>query len=173
MAEPDKIAGIILAGGRSSRMGQNKALLNYHGKPLIDHMIGQMQQTGVGQVFISGDLEGYECLPDRVAFSGPAAAIRDIHHQLSKDWQGLLIIPVDMPFLALESLKKLMTYSEGACYESWPLPLYLPSEKQPGEGDSIRQMISGMGIKTLILSDSSAAGFNNLNTPEEWQKAVE
>lgn len=173
MADPDKIAGIVLAGGRSSRMGQNKALLDYHGRPLIEHMQDQLQQCGVGQVFISGDLDGYECLPDRIAYAGPAAAIRDLHKQLSKDWQGLLIIPVDMPFLNPASLKALMKYDGGACYESWPLPLYLPCDKQPGEGQSVQRMISGMRITTLSLADDSAAGFDNLNTPEDWQRAVE
>ena len=35
-----KIAGVVLAGGKSSRMGKNKAMLIYNGKPLLNHMVG-------------------------------------------------------------------------------------------------------------------------------------
>ena len=54
----NKIAGIVLAGGKSSRMGQNKALLSYRGQPLIEHMQRLIGQAGLQDVYISGDVPG-------------------------------------------------------------------------------------------------------------------
>ncbi len=58
------VAGIVLAGGRSSRMGANKALLSYHGQPLYLHMQGILRASGLEQVYISGDVPEVECVPD-------------------------------------------------------------------------------------------------------------
>ena len=50
----DKTAGIVLAGGRSSRMGTSKALLRYKDRPLIEHMQNLLHQAGLDDVYISG-----------------------------------------------------------------------------------------------------------------------
>lgn len=53
---------ILLAGGASRRMGQDKALLDWHGVPLLQHLASQLQPH-FGEVLISGD-------PARYAFTG-------------------------------------------------------------------------------------------------------
>ena len=58
MGDFNAIAGVVLTGGRSSRMGQNKALLDYQGKPLIEHMMEILKTTGIKEIFISGDVDG-------------------------------------------------------------------------------------------------------------------
>ncbi|MDA0670402.1 MAG: NTP transferase domain-containing protein, partial [Proteobacteria bacterium] len=38
-----RIAGLIIAGGKSSRMGQNKALIHFKQKPLIEHVYDRLK----------------------------------------------------------------------------------------------------------------------------------
>lgn len=52
--EPMHCLGVVLAGGRSSRMGSDKALLNWQGRPLIEHMRALRLSAGAGQVLFSG-----------------------------------------------------------------------------------------------------------------------
>ena len=44
------INGIVLAGGLSSRMGRDKALLPWQGRTLLEHMRGVLKQAGAGRV---------------------------------------------------------------------------------------------------------------------------
>ncbi|PJB72769.1 MAG: hypothetical protein CO093_02225 [Alphaproteobacteria bacterium CG_4_9_14_3_um_filter_47_13] len=177
MSDRKSIAGVVLAGGRSSRMGHDKAYLDYQGQPLVEYMVGLLKETGLENIYISGRTnETYastncRCLPDSTSFAGPAAAIRDILDRLS-DYDGILFIPVDMPFLTQEILRELLQQENGGHYEGWPLPLYLLTGQKYGAGQSVHQMIVGMNVKILPLPQDSQFCFANLNTPEEWKRAV-
>mgnify|MGYP003394082282 CR=1 FL=1 len=168
MNKPRRIAGAVLAGGRSSRMGQNKALMTYHGQTLLDHAIGLLQQTGIEDVFVSGAYEGYRCIPDRAEFFGPAAALRDILQEL-KNYDGVLAVPVDMPLLTAEILTRLTAQNGGAFYEEFPLPAFIPlpsSTLKKGDKDSVYALLEQLGIQAIPLSNPSA--FTNVNAPEDW-----
>lgn len=168
----DQIAGVVLAGGRSSRMGENKAFLRYQGQPLVEYMQDLLRyRTGIEDVYISGDVAGYDTIPDKTLYDGPASAIRHIIERLS-GYKGVLFVPVDMPFLSPDILQSLMSHEGGTHYEGWPLPLYLAADEKPGAGASVRQMLSTMNVKTLAISGHDKDMFLNLNTPEEWKEAV-
>lgn len=48
----NRCAGIVLAGGRSSRMGQPKAALDWHGRPLLAHIAGLLARTVDGPIVV-------------------------------------------------------------------------------------------------------------------------
>lgn len=170
---PDErcIAGVVLAGGRSSRMGCDKALLDYNGIPLLGHMVALLKRAGLKNIYVSGDYEGYDCFPDNMPFAGPAAAIRDILNSLA-DYDSVLFVPVDMPFLTQTILQGLLKYESGAHYKDWPLPLCLPTSGHPGQGDAVKTMLSAMDVTVLPLPQDNQDYFANLNTPEEWKEAA-
>lgn len=169
------IAGVVLAGGRSSRMGRDKAHLEFRGHKLVDHMTDILYQTGLEDVFISGRIgetcTSFECrcLQDSSPFAGPASAIRDVVSRL-QEFKGVLFVPVDMPYLTPFVLQKLLQQNSCAYYASGPLPLYMVTSELPGKAQSIRDMLSNMNVNILNIPEGEEACFKNFNTPEEWRE---
>jgi len=71
--------GIVLAGGKSSRVKGNKSLLEYKGKPLIQHAVDVLGQV-CDKVVISSnqneyDFTGGEVWPDKMTIRAPIVGI--------------------------------------------------------------------------------------------------
>lgn len=163
-------AGIVLAGGRSSRMRCNKALLDYNGQKLIDHMIGLLQKSGFEDVYVSGDIKGYSCLPDTTPYAGPAHAMRNIMAALPQA-AGLFFVPVDMPLLPAFVIDDLCSNPDGAYLESWPLPAWItPPYDSAGQASSVQGLLAEQGIYPQPLPAEYESFMINANTPAEWQK---
>lgn len=67
----EQISGVVLAGGKSSRFGQDKGLFPFRGKPLVEHAIDILKPI-CGEVLISTNI------PEAYAFTG-LKTITDIH----------------------------------------------------------------------------------------------
>jgi molybdopterin-guanine dinucleotide biosynthesis protein A len=97
---PPEIGGYVLAGGRSSRMGRDKALIELAGKPLIRHAVKKLRRICMDVRILSAnpELEAYAPLvPDLHPGCGPLGGFEaGIAHSIF-DWN--LFMPVDMPFL--------------------------------------------------------------------------
>jgi len=165
------IVGVVLAGGKSSRMGTNKAFLSYNQVPLIDHMQLILRSTGLGRVLISGSVDGYECIPDREKFQGPVKAIEDIMFA-NADVKGFLFIPVDMPLLYPEILEALLSCPDGGYFEDRPLPIYISAPYKRTNARSIRQMLKELEIKPINMPEPFVPYMKNINTPEEWGEVI-
>ncbi len=171
------VAGIVMAGGRSSRMGQNKALMLYRGRKLIDLAQEHLRMAGVWEIFISGAVEGYTCLPDTAPGFGPAQALVRLAEDFEA-FESLLVIPVDMPLLTGDILKVLLHKKEGAFYAEHFLPAHIPLAKlkKPvtnpagGKGLSIRSLLGQTGIKSIPLPAGEESFFLNVNTPEDFSR---
>jgi molybdenum cofactor guanylyltransferase len=96
----------ILAGGRSSRMGRDKALVEFRGHPLIEHALGQLRALGFSPR-IAGtrpDLTGYApVIDDNYPGAGPLAGIEAALSASHADLN--LFLPIDLPQLPLEFLR--------------------------------------------------------------------
>jgi molybdopterin-guanine dinucleotide biosynthesis protein A len=98
-ARPDA-AGFVLAGGQSSRMGSDKALVELDGKPLIAHALQSLREAGL-VASIAGarsPLQPYapvveDSEPDHGPLSGVCAALTST----SAPWA--VILPIDLPLL--------------------------------------------------------------------------
>lgn len=90
----------ILAGGRSTRMGRDKALLELAGRPLIAHAIGLLRSIGF-EPKIAGnrpDLSQFaSCTPDNYPDCGPLGGIEAA--LAASDTRLNLFLPVDLPLL--------------------------------------------------------------------------
>ncbi|GAB3719018.1 NTP transferase domain-containing protein [Spirosoma lituiforme] len=105
--------GLILTGGRSTRMGQDKSQLIYHGKPQREHLT-ELLAPYCEAVFWSVNAEqaaeqmpaGQPIIIDRFDFPGPLNGILSAFaHKASVAW---LVVACDMPLLTTQSLDALL-----------------------------------------------------------------
>lgn len=111
------ISGFIQAGGRSLRMGMNKALADFGGAPLIARPISLLRQTTVAQAIVTSEPElylglGLECLPDYRPGLGPLSGICSALIHSSTDL--IVVVACDMPFLRPELIDYLLEHADRA-----------------------------------------------------------
>lgn len=108
---PQRIA-VILAGGRSMRMGVDKAAVSFQGERLIDRVV-RLLRPQADRIVISGpssyglDLESVADLADAPA--GPAAGVLSLARRLEQEGEGhgFVTAPVDGPFLPPDLVTRL------------------------------------------------------------------
>ena len=104
-------SAVILAGGKSSRMGRDKAWLEVGGQTLLARQIGVMRELGAAEIFISGradaDYSAFGCrvLPDKLPDAGPLAGIERALDAAQAPL--LLVLAVDLPEMSAELLRRL------------------------------------------------------------------
>jgi molybdopterin-guanine dinucleotide biosynthesis protein A len=105
-------AGFVLAGGRSSRMGADKALLPLCGMPLIAHALGILHQAGL-PASIAGArslLSGFaSVIPDSDPGQGPLGGICAALASTSARWA--VFLPVDLPLLPVALVTCLLSHA--------------------------------------------------------------
>ena len=103
-------SGFVLAGGGSSRMGRDKALLPYRGITLLEHLARTVQEAA-GAVALVGDPVrysslGYPVYRDKFPGCGPLGGIYTALAVSSTDWN--LIVACDMPGISVDVLRILL-----------------------------------------------------------------
>lgn len=167
----DDTAGIILVGGRSSRMGQNKALLTYKEQPLYLYMSGLLRQAGLTDIVLAGDVPGADnCLCEPLPHQGPAQALAHVINQLQGRVQYLLVVPVDMPLLSPVLLNGLLSQHRPCHYAQHPLPAMLVCHHPPQDVTSMRALLTAQQAQVLPLPALAEPCMQNFNTPEEWAR---
>ena len=105
------LTAIILAGGKSIRMGENKALVPFLGKPLIQYAI-DLALEYTGDILISAnnrDLDqfGFPVIPDVTDIKAPLAGIHSGLRASATDWN--LVLTCDMPNVSKEVISLLLS----------------------------------------------------------------
>ncbi|MEL6537077.1 MAG: NTP transferase domain-containing protein [Bacteroidota bacterium] len=106
------LSAIVLAGGKSQRMGNDKTVIDYQGRPQREHLY-QMLQPMVDVVYLScrpeqvEDLSTrFQVLPDTFLGAGPYGAILSaLQRDPNRAW---LVVAVDMPYVTEEGVKNLI-----------------------------------------------------------------
>jgi len=93
-------AGFVLAGGRSGRMGTEKALVQFAGEPLVTHALRTLRAAGLS-ASIAGARSALEqfapVVPDNQPDRGPLGGICSALASTQARWS--LFLPVDLPLL--------------------------------------------------------------------------
>ncbi len=103
---------VLIAGGRSRRMGRDKCVLEWQGKPLWEHQLGTLSSVGAGRVavvspgrpeWLSGDTSWIPDVPgDCGPLGGILAALESVKSGL------VLVLAVDLPAMTGECLRDLL-----------------------------------------------------------------
>ncbi len=110
-----RITGVILAGGRGSRMGgQDKGLLEWHGRPLVAYLLEALQPQ-VDAILINANrnqarYQQYQhpVISDELSdYQGPLAGFAAAMQAAQTDY--ILTIPCDAPELATDTAARLLT----------------------------------------------------------------
>ena len=110
---------VILAGGRSSRMGRDKAWLPLDGRPLLASQLERVSSLDPGELIISGRPGvDYSAFPYRVVLDaepdrGPLGGITTAFAATSAP--QLLVLAVDLPHMTADWLRQLLGRSTSAC----------------------------------------------------------
>ncbi len=113
MSIKKNINGYILAGGKSSRMGTDKGLLKFNGKPIIQIIVEQLQPAVSNAIIVSKNKAykkfGLEVIPDLINDKGPAGGI---HAALSHtDSDKIFVVSCDMPNITTNAIQYIVEQS--------------------------------------------------------------
>jgi molybdopterin-guanine dinucleotide biosynthesis protein A len=187
-------AAIILAGGKSSRMGRPKALLEFGGEPLIVHLARLLGPSFARLVVVAAPDQTLPELPalvvrDELPFRGPVGGIYYGLKAVGEEFA--FVTSCDAPFLNLSLVQYLMTrISEfDVVVPYWedrfqPLHAVYRTEVAPLlagqlERDELRPITLFERVRTLKVHedeirrvDGDGLSFLNMNTPEDYQAAL-
>ena len=187
----EKITGVILAGGKNSRMGTDKGLLMIEGKKIIERIIDAMK-TVVDEIIIisNGDHYnnlGYKVYSDIIKECGPMGGI---HTAFSfSNTEKNLVVSCDMPFLDSETLK-IIVGNANECEIAIPehngmteplCAVYSTVCRNKfsqllGSGEwKLRDSLKCFNVKKILFDNESEAEktFSNINTKEEYKDLLE
>jgi len=189
------MSAAILAGGKSRRMGRNKALLPWGGKPLIAHVYETVHPL-VEDLFLVTDDPGLfdflPCpkIPDRVPGKGPISGVDAALRHSNNPY--VFVIGCDTPFLSPSLLELLAGKTEEAdlvipcgpqgleplcaVYGKGCLPLI---EESLRKGDfSLMALIGRLRTRNIPAEevaevDPGFRSFMNINTPDDFRTLTE
>jgi molybdopterin-guanine dinucleotide biosynthesis protein A len=185
-----KVTGIILAGGKSVRMGTDKGLVMFKGIPMIQHLINQFEQLNLPIVIISNNEAyskfGVRVVQDLIKDKGPVGGI---YTALSfSDTEVNVIVSCDVPFVEKELIELLVRESAEhevtiSSFEGKEHPLIGVYKKSvvdvfkahlDKDQLKLREVIKLVKTKVIEFSDPemlvNARSFNNINTKMELKK---
>lgn len=108
---------ILLAGGRSKRMGRDKAELPFLGSTLLEFQMEKAQMLGIGDLMISGDrplVPGAKMIPDVLSDRGPLGGLYSCLCSAARE--RCIVLSVDAPLIPPELLRRM---ADSHCSGQW------------------------------------------------------
>ncbi|TNE58254.1 MAG: molybdenum cofactor guanylyltransferase [Bacteroidetes bacterium] len=184
------IKGLVLAGGRSTRMGQDKGLLSWHGKPQREYLVDLLSALNI-PTFIScradqvDGLQGYPLIVDQLEGKGPLAAVHAAFSRFPD--VAWLVVACDMPLLDTDTIRYLLkhrnpeapatAFQAPAFSDASPDPLLaiwepamfgIVRERLEADVRCARKALIHAGVHLLMPPRPEV--LSNINTPEEMER---
>jgi len=189
------ITSIVLAGGRSLRLGREKAFLEVKGQFLIERIIGRLQKLSEEIIIVSDEAHRYEgfeatvvsdVYPGKGSLGGIYSGLRKASNPYA------LVVACDMPFLNLPLVRYMQTLAASydvviprigqhtealhAIYSRNCLP-FMEEQLQKGDLKIIRFFpqvrVRYVEQDEIEVFDAQHLSFFNINTEADLEKARE
>ncbi|HDR89616.1 MAG TPA: molybdenum cofactor guanylyltransferase [Bacteroidetes bacterium] len=185
------VTGMVLAGGKSSRMGTDKALLPWGKTSMLEHAANRLKPLCHEVVISSNDrkhqIPGFALIPDTEPGIGPLGGILSVMKRRNEEY--FLVLSVDLPLVTSAILKHILSFRKSyslvipvnsngmpqptcACYHRKLLPL-MEQMMQQG-ANSLRPLIRHPECFSLPVQDYpdifTPDTFINMNHPETYEK---
>lgn len=185
--------GLVLAGGRSTRMQRDKAALEYGGRSQLERAV-ELVTPAVERVFVSVRSDQthdplrarFAQIVDTGEVSGPIAGI--VAAQAQHPNVAWLVLACDLPLLGRETLEHLLksrrperhATAYRSSYDGLPEPLCAIYE--PSSRDAIHAYIAAgrdcprkflINGDTALLDQPRPGALDNVNTPKEYDSALQ
>ena len=192
--------GAVLAGGRSSRFGSNKALFAPDGETLINKAVDLLHPL-VKEVVVSAShanagayaFLGLDIVEDQHSDCGPLGGLEALLDRCSTRW--LLILTCDMPCVDSDMLRTMIDHvkQSGGSFENRNLPQAIAWRRSDGsvfpfplliEKDALSVLRSRMNsgrrsmkgllgaLNTYYMIVPSDRLLSNINRPEDWKESA-
>lgn len=189
---PAPLYGLVLVGGRSTRMGHDKSTIDYHGIPQREYLYNLLSFV-CDEVFLGirsdqlPELDGsMKFIVDEDQYEGPFNGLLSAHHQFPE--VAWLVLACDLPLMNLEGLKQLVAHRNfskmgtafAAIENSLPEPLAAIWEPhglerseihlKDGTSDGPRKYFINSSVE-LVFPESKEI-LLNANSKEEYEEAL-
>jgi molybdopterin-guanine dinucleotide biosynthesis protein A len=188
-----RCTGVVLAGGRSSRFGRDKALLELHGETLLARAV-RILSAIADEVMVLGPPErsaqasGARVIPDERPGDGPLPALATALREM--EGERMIAVATDMPHLNPALLRHVIDRSDGydvavprvggrtqQLHAVYARSCLSPIESQLQRDDlKIDRFFSA--VRTLVIEEDEIASidpnfysFRNINTEADWIEA--
>ncbi len=187
-----KLYGLVLSGGKSTRMGTDKGLITYHGIPQREYLY-QLLSAVCEETFISLREEQTQELPSKMKtivdlneFKGPYNGLLSAHKKHPD--AAWLVLACDLPLMDLNALKELISKRDPSknatafALKENPLPEPLCAIWEPhalaesltylanGNGTCPRKFLINTEVKLVFPSDENV--LLNANSEQEYKEAL-
>ena len=193
------LAGVVLTGGRSARMGSPKALLDFRGQPFVVRILEALEALDVKtRVVVVGPdaprirpaLAGHECLivENADVDGGPIASLRAAVRALQAvQPSAALAWPVDLPHVRVNTVERLIE-----SFRRTPAPAVVPAfaerrghpvvwgaalfdellTSEAATRHGARAVLQAHAAELTQVAVDDPAVIDDLNTPEDYERLV-
>lgn len=169
-----KVRAIVLAGGKSRRMGRDKASILLLGRPLADWAVQAACVSGLPASVIRKDLS-----PNK----GPLGGVQTAFRRFEEEW--MIFLACDAPFLGSEPVKRLLQEGRESRLAVFHIaagrlgfPFLLSRRELPAVEECLQQGICAVKelarrVRSVKISLAKADQwrFHNINTEDDWMEA--
>ena len=186
------LSAVLLAGGKSSRMGADKATVPFQNRPLWQHQLETLRNLKPDKIFVSAQTDpawrptDTDFVGDEQPACGPLGGIAATISRIQTD--HLLVLAIDMPFMTHDYLRGLSQRAMPGCGavpiiadRAEPLAAFYPKESGAdfvtalsGNDFSLQTLLCKLmdtnKVQPISVSKDEAPLFRNLNQPDDFER---